>query len=1235
MNVTTPDETESDQGLAITATAIGVGTGRDKPRIYHVGLLVAFALTILGLAQSAIELTRGDGPLAALWLPNAVLTAALVRARREHWSRWIISAMIGNIGASVVTGFVTFMALKLACLNVAEAMLAAALFRGVSSERADMGDFGDLWRFALTCGLVAPFVTGFGAALVLAHAPHWLDISLWWSWWLADGLGMLVAGPTTLLAIDAWQHRNKFNPQHLITALPVIGGNALATFLIFAQTHLPLLFLALPMIVVAAFRAGPIGTAASIVAVAFVASGATALGFGPIFLLPGGLPEQIQVLQMFLAASFLVGLPVASALASRERIRAELEASHDFAATVLANIAEVVFRTDADARWTFLNPAWEVLSGYTVAESLGKPATALVHPDDLPITEGYFPRITSGETPSAVLAFRFIDADGRLRHVEVSLRRVVDQDGNFAGTVGNLRDVSAQISAQRALQDSEARFRRLAESAPVGIFRADAHGNITYVNSTWAAKLGLSVAESLGQGWLRALADSAALDQRPAWTGFVPGEIRVREFVFKRADGGEMWAQTVNSAEFDSTGAVIGFVGAVIDITEQRQSQLDLANSKRLFETLASLSPAGIFRTDPAGGCTYVNEAWLRLSGLTPASALGAGWVQAIHPDDREHVATQWGTAVAVESVFRMEFRFAHADGVVRWVEAISQPEFDDQQRLVGYIGVNIDTTDRKRAEEILAEREEQLALLAANATDAVLRIGLDGTCLYASPSVGELAGMAPELLVGRNLLGYIHPDDTDRAYAAFYKLVSGTQDRLIIAYRSEVIGRPGTWMWLESNCGLVRNRATGEPLELIVSSRDVSERKRLEHDLEAARQVAEGAAQAKSSFLANMSHEIRTPMNGVLGFTELLLADSLTPDQRHKVELIADSGKAMLKLLNDILDLSKIDAGQMSISQDALDPRQLVDGCVKLMAPLASGKSLPVDVHVADDVPQTVLGDGLRLRQIILNLLGNAIKFTDAGAIVLTVKVKSGPAGDSLVFGVEDTGIGITPERQGAVLDRYVQAEGTTNQQYGGTGLGLTISAELARLMGGALDLTSAEGMGTLVKVSIPLCLAVSNPALPPKNGSPLQDEPTAAVPALRILVAEDHDINQMLITAMLSNLGSRSTVVPNGAAAVSEIVNAADRGEPYDLVLMDLQMPELDGLEATRRVRHAGIGPDHLPIIALTANAYDTDIESCLDAGLQDHLAKPVSLKTLGEALTKWGGKPTPTDQAKHGSS
>lgn len=1174
----------------------------------------AFAAAIFLLAWLGITRTRGDEVIAALWLPNALVVVAILSGGWRRSCGWIGAALLGFIAANFVAFDPARPLLFYPLVNIGEAAFGCWLLQRFQKSLPDMGTVTDVVRFVLCCAVVAPTVSGLVIALNLSGPERWLDPQAWVAWTLADGLGVLITGPVALVAIQAWPRRHTVPRSRIVEIVAIMAATAALAMIVFGQTRYPLAFLCMPMIVVAAVRLGIVGTTAAILVVSIVAMVETLRGSGPMWLIDGTLGMRIHVLQLLLATAFGIGLPFASVLSGRDRTRADLKHARDFSDTLLAAMHEAVFRTDAEGRWIFLNRAWETLTGYSVEESLGWYTTRLLHPEDRALAIAQYPRVISGELDQSSHQQRFYTASGECRHIEVTLRRLTDPAGSFAGTIGTIRDITAAVATQRALEDSEARFRRLAEAVPVGIYRATADGNVTYVNSAWTSKIGMTVEDTLGRGWMKALAYPDDYIRQPPWQDFTPGMVRVRDFAFRDPNGGELWVQSVNGAEFDGEGVLTGYIGAIVDITERRRARVALAESKRLFETLAALSPAGIYRTDVGGGITYANRTWLDVAGLSLEEALGFGWVPSVHPEDLDRLRDELAASVLDTRELRSEFRFVHSDGSIRWVETITTSEYDDAGERVGFIGVNVDITDRKATERVLRERTEQLNLLAENATDAVFRMTIEGVCLYVSPSVIDLIGLSAERLIGRNVMRGFHPDDLEEVMTMHRDLGAGVIERRVVAYRLQRHDRPtGEWSWLESNSGLVRDPATGEPREIISSVRDITKRKRLELELDSARRHAEVAAHAKSSFLANMSHEIRTPMNGVLGFTELLIAQDPREDQQQKLQMISDSGKAMMRLLNDILDLSKIEAGHVSLAHDRVDWHHLARSCSQLIMPLTTAAGIALEVDVALAVPPAVIGDGLRLRQIVLNLLGNAAKFTERGSIRLSVAID----GDTIVVVIADTGVGIAADRQGAIFHEFVQEDASTSRRHGGTGLGLAISSQLARLMDGSIALSSTVGVGTTVTLRIPLIVA------PPTEAPVLRPGPASALPAVpgvSVLAAEDHDVNQLLIKAMLTRLGYRPAIARSGLEAIAMVDRARTAGAPFGLILMDMQMPDLDGIEATKRIRAGGIGADVLPIIALTANAYASDIETCIAAGMQGHLAKPVQMAALDEVVRRW---------------
>jgi signal transduction histidine kinase/FixJ family two-component response regulator len=384
--------------------------------------------------------------------------------------------------------------------------------------------------------------------------------------------------------------------------------------------------------------------------------------------------------------------------------------------------------------------------------------------------------------------------------------------------------------------------------------------------------------------------------------------------------------------------------------------------------------------------------------------------------------------------------------------------------------------------------------------------------------------------------------------------------------------------------------------------------------DLERARRHAEHAARAKGAFLANMSHEIRTPLNGVLGFSELLVNAELGEENHEHAKLVHQSAEALLHLLNDILDFSKIEAGSMEVAPEPTCLPELLQDCVSLIEPAARAKGVAVFLHLHEGVPTCAMVDGLRLRQIALNVLGNAVKFTDKGFIALEALRHEGGGEARLVVRIHDTGVGVPVDRQEAIFGEFVQADPTVARSFGGTGLGLSISRRLAELMGGALTLRSEPGRGTKVELNLPL-VAVEKVEL--GDETPL---PSSGVHSARILLVEDDPLNQILATTVLNKLGHQVELAVDGVDAVQKMEKFELGEAEFDLVLMDIQLPKLDGMAATVQMRSMGPRAKSIPIIGLSANAYASDVAACLEAGMDDHVPKPFSTATLARAVARW---------------
>jgi PAS domain S-box-containing protein len=425
---------------------------------------------------------------------------------------------------------------------------------------------------------------------------------------------------------------------------------------------------------------------------------------------------------------------------------------------------------------------------------------------------------------------------------------------------------------------------------------------------------------------------------------------------------------------------------------------------------------------------------------------------------------------------------------------------------------------------------------------------------------------------------------------------------------------RDGRTITTESRQVLIRG-ANGTPTGMLQINRDVTGRIRITDELARAKETAETANRAKSEFLANMSHEIRTPMNGVIGTADLLLQTVLSSEQRQYAEIIRECGESLLRLLDDILDLSKIEAGRLSIETIPFDLRQLLKQTVAIVDLLASDKGLQLTFSFDDQVPTGVAGDPVRLRQVLMNLLTNAVKFTTEGTVTLRVTtISDDPGAVTIRVEVRDTGPGLAPEVQVRLFQPFTQGDASTTRRFGGTGLGLAISKRLVELMGGTIGLESTLGKGSVFWFTITL----------PRTGTPVTAPPAfSPVPRsteLHVLLVEDNPVNQRVTSRILERLGCRVAIAANGQDALAHAAETR-----YDLVLMDCHMPEMDGYEATQELRRRETGRDRTPVIALTAGAFESDRERAAVAGMDDYLSKPVKLADIARTLHKWTKRPS----------
>ncbi|MDB6135380.1 MAG: hybrid sensor histidine kinase/response regulator [Verrucomicrobiales bacterium] len=696
-------------------------------------------------------------------------------------------------------------------------------------------------------------------------------------------------------------------------------------------------------------------------------------------------------------------------------------------------------------------------------------------------------------------------------------------------------------------------------------------------------------------------------------------------------------------------------------VAELTATQRELAERVGLYHFLADAIPQLVWMTSSDATTGYLNRRWADFTGR-PLEELATGaWMDTFHPNDLPGCLKLWENALVSGNMYEGECRLRSDGGEWRWCLARAEPFRDSTGKVTQWVGTCTDIHEQRTARDRLAQivenqnwelekAKENLNEVisgrssALRAIEKILAFSLDIICtldrdnriVEISDACEKVLGYLPEELAGRSILDLMPEEDQRKLAETSVRILSGDAQAGFIRRWIRKDGTVIPMIWSA-------NWSEEDQLKFCVG-RDISEITLANEKLQSARQTAEQANSAKSQFLANMSHEIRTPMNGVLGMTGLLLDTDLNPEQRDFVETIRRSGELLLTIINEILDFSKVEAGKLTFENSDFDLRGTLQSCLELSAGAVprGGVDLSVEVHPA--VPHCLVGDAGRLHQVITNLLGNAIRFTEPGGSV-RIRVHPREKGEDrmlLLFEIEDTGIGIDVETQGRLFEPFIQADASTTRKYGGTGLGLAISRKLVEMMGGKIGVESEPGKGSVFHFTAgfgyrseaepapaeqSVSIAIRTPSssnggerspIPPspasRNGgrqNGLQGNP---VPQPKLLLAEDNPVNQKVALLQLRKLGHAADAAANGA----EVLTAVEQ-VPYDIILMDCQMPELDGYEASRRLRlkYPGSG---LYIIALTANAMVGDREHCLAAGMDDYITKPLRAADLEDALERW---------------
>ncbi len=775
---------------------------------------------------------------------------------------------------------------------------------------------------------------------------------------------------------------------------------------------------------------------------------------------------------------------------------------------------------------------------------------------------------------------------------------------------------------------------------------SDPEGVILKLNKAWEDILGYSRSELIGKQFLDYVHPEDLEKTRQAIAQLGAGQ-KIAKFFnrYRHKDGSVRWLEWRASTREEL------IYGSANDVTDSLSLQQELAREKQFLQLVIDSSPNPIFAKDWYGRHTLANDMVARLFGTTKEEMIGSTdydmtateeEIASFLRDDREVMESGKVKHIPEEQL-------TDSQGRVRWFQTTKVPLIlseNPEERQV--MGIATDITRRKQIEERLQEQERLYRGLVESQQDLIVRVDSQNRFTYVNDAYCRVFGKSREELIGNTFAPLIHEEDIEPTMEAMKDL----ERPPFRAYMEQRALTKDGWRWLAWEDSAVLDDQ-GRILEIQGVGRDIT-------DLKEAQRKAEASSRAKSEFLATMSHEIRTPMNSIVGMADLLAETELTPEQKEYVKHFRRAGETLLNLINDILDISKIEAGHLQLEESPFNLEEVLEKTAAFMSFRANEKGLNLLWRIQPGTPLNLSGDANRLQQVLVNLLGNAIKFTDEGQVTLTVErvpreaLQNGASQQKvhacsgtqesdlcLAFTISDTGIGIAEQDREHIFESFTQGDSSTTRKYGGSGLGLHISKRLVEMMGGAIEVQSTPGRGSTFTFTVGFKLSpntsgtkqsITGPAAEQKEQdlsaekSSAEKEPAAknippAAGQPNILLVEDNEDNQRLIQAYLKKMPYQVFLAVNGAEALEKV-----KGQHFDLVLMDIQMPEMDGYQATREIRRReqATGRDPLPIIALTAYALKEEVQKAFQAGCTAHLSKPVKkdtlLNTLQQYLQSW---------------
>ncbi len=755
------------------------------------------------------------------------------------------------------------------------------------------------------------------------------------------------------------------------------------------------------------------------------------------------------------------------------------------------------------------------------------------------------------------------------------------------------------------MRQSESRLRAIADTAVDGMVMIDAQGRVQSFNAAAERILGWRPDEVVGQNVSMLMPEPDRSRHDTYLQRYLQGQgggvvgANSREVLALRPDGNTVPIRiAVGRVPLDGEPVFVGFIS---DLTQRRAMEQELKASEQRLRSLIGNIPGVTFRCryDADWTMLFISDAVTALTGWLPQDFLQGrvNFTQLTLPEEVDRLWNEVSAAIEEHRPYHVEFGLRDREGCLRWVSESGRPVVGDDGQVQWIDGVIMDMTAFKER-----NAEFESTVRAINRALAVVEFDMQGRVLHANDNFLSLMGYGLQEIVGQHHRMFCEPAYAQtEAYAQFWQqLRSGQLD----GGEYQRLGKDGRRIWIQATYNPIFD-AQGQPFKVVKFATDLTQRRAMEQELRTAKERAEQAAAARSTFLANMSHEIRTPMNAIIGFTEALLDTPMDAQQRRHLGTVQHAARSMLRLLNDILDTAKLEKGAVELEIADFSLQEVCDQILASLRIHAGKKGLALQCMTDDRVPPYLRGDALRLQQVLLNLLGNALKFTERGHVLLRLDYHDG----TLVMEVEDTGIGIAAQHLERIFDPFAQADASTTRQFGGTGLGTTISRQLVELMGGSISVRSTLGVGTTFTVCVPLPVGQALAAVANVSQA-------VQLPPLRILVVDDVPANIELLQIHLDRGRHQVTVARDGESAVS----AYEAGR-FDVVLMDLQMPGMDGLEATRRIRafEQAQRRKPVPVIALSASVLEQDRRNARAAGMDGFASKPLEPARLFREIAR----------------